>query len=515
MNSKFRPYAWIGLIVSALALIFSLVYFYLIRKTDLYFQIGIGLVIIGFAIFALLDPQKLREFFTGKDFKYGSNMAIFCLAILGILVVLNFLANKYDPKWDLTEDKLNTMTDQSIEIVQSLPSKVEAIGFFTSNYSPDTAKTILENFKQKSNGKFTYRFIDPDNDPVTTKKYEITTDGSLVLLMDGRQQIIKVVSEDEVATALVKLSNPTTSTVYFLTGHGEHDPFATGDDAYSTAASLLEKKNYTIKPLNLLSNPKISEDADAIIIAGPKKPVSQSEVTLLAEFLKTGKSLIVMEDSPVTNDFGDSPDPLAEYLSQSWGISLGNSIVLDLSSNSLSQAYASLYGNHPIVNRLGGMVTIFPTARSVTPTDPAPAGITLTSLVSTSNNSWAETNIADLQNNKYQYDEGQDLQGPVSLAIAGMDSSTNGRVVVVGSSYFAVNSNFDAYGNGDFFVNSVDWATENEAQINLTPRETTTRVLVAPSIMSQGIIFLVSVVAFPLLIIVMGVTVWIQRRKRG
>ena len=194
-------------------------------------------MIIGFAIFALLDPQKLREFFTGKDFKYGSNMAVFCLAILGILVVLNFLANKYDPKWDLTEDKLNTMTDQSIEIVQSLPSNVEAIGFFTSNYSPDTAKTILENFKQKSNGKFDYRFIDPDNDPVTTKKYEITTDGSLVLIMDGRQQTIKVVSEDEVATALVKLSNPTTSTVYFLTGHGEHDPFATGDDAYSTAAS--------------------------------------------------------------------------------------------------------------------------------------------------------------------------------------------------------------------------------------------------------------------------------------
>ncbi len=169
-----------------------------------------------------------------------------------------------------------------------------------------------------------------------------------------------------------------------------------------------------------------------------------------------------MENSPATNSFGDASDPLAEYLSQSWGIELGQSIVLDLSSDSLAQAYASLYGNHPIVNRLGGMVTIFPSARNVTPVDPAPEGINLSPLVNTSNNSWAETNIADLENGKYQYDEGQDLPGPVPLAVAGVDSSTNARVVVIGSSYFAVNSNFDAYGNGDFIVNSVDWAAENQ-----------------------------------------------------
>ncbi len=168
--------------------------------------------------------------------------------------------------WSLTFWLTNMTRNGTLPKTSSTPSQIKP--FKSSNpyqpmwkrsvFSPatipsDSAKTTLENFKKNSNGKFDYRFVDPDNDPVTTKKYEITTDGSLVLSMDGRQQTLKVVSEDEIASALVKLTNPTSSVVYFLTGHGEHDPLSTGEDAYSTVATTLEKKNYSIKALNLLS----------------------------------------------------------------------------------------------------------------------------------------------------------------------------------------------------------------------------------------------------------------------
>lgn len=515
MNPKLRRYAWIGLAVSGAAVVFAIVYYFLFRKFDLSIQIGLGLVIIGLAVFALFDPQKLQEIITGREMKYGSNMAVFLIAILGILVVINFVANKYDQKWDLTEDKTNTLSPETINILNSLPSKVEVLGFFSVNSSTDTAKTLLDNLKQKSQGKLDYRFIDPDNDPVTTQNYGITTDGTLVLEMDGHQQTVKLVSEVEIATALIKLTNPTSSVVYFLTGHGEHDPTQASDDGFSVAAAALEKKNYTIKTLNLLSDPTIPEDADVIVIAGPTKPVSNEEVALLKKYNDNGKSLVVMEDSPVTNDFGDSIDPLAEYLQTDWGITLGNTFVLDLGSNSLAQAIASQYGNHPIVNRLAGIVTIFPSARSVTISDPAPENITLSDLVLTSNNSWAESDLTALKNNQYQYDEGVDIQGPVPLAAAGSNSSTGSRVMVVGSSYFAVDKNFQAYGNGDFLVNTIDWTAENESMINLTPKQSTNRIIVAPSTLAMGVIFLVSVIAMPLAILITGIAVWIQKRKRG
>jgi ABC-type uncharacterized transport system involved in gliding motility auxiliary subunit len=50
-------------------------------------------------------------------------------------------------------------------------------------------------------------------------------------------------------------------------------------------------------------------------------------------------------------------------------------------------------------------------------------------------------------------------------------------VVVFGNSVFATDQAFDAYGNGNMFINSVDWAAEQENLINITPREQTQRSL--------------------------------------
>jgi ABC-type uncharacterized transport system involved in gliding motility auxiliary subunit len=515
MNPKLRRYAWIGLAVSAAAAIFAIVYYFLFRQFNVGVEVGIGLAVIGLATYALLDPQRLQEVLTGRQMKYGSNMAVFVIAVLGILVVINFLANKYPQKWDLTEDQTNTLSKESIRIVQALPDKVEALGFFSKNSDPTTAKTLMENFKVNSKGKFDYRLVDPETDPVTTQKYNVNSDGTIILEMGNHIQSTKVVSEDEIATGLLKLTNPTSSVVYFLTGHGEHDPITSSDDSMATAASILEKKNYTIKPLNLLTDPKIPDDASVIVIAGPQKPISTDEIALLKAYMSKGKSLVVMEDSTIATSMGDSDDPLANYLQSDWGITLGKDFVLDMSSTNLSQALANKYGNHPIVTRLAGMVTVFPSARSVTIANPAPQNITLTELVMTSSNSWAETDLANLKNNKYQFDSGADLQGPVPLAAAGVKSGTKARVVVVGSSYFAVDKNFNVYGNGDFLVNSIDWSAENESLINLTPKQSTNRVVVAPSTLSMSLIFLASVIAFPLLIIIIGIAVWVQRRKQG
>ena len=250
-------------------------------------------------------------------------------------------------------------------------------------------------------------------------------------------------------------------------------------------------------------------------MAGPQNPLATDEVRKLKEFVNKGKSLIVMEDSPVTNNIGDSNDPLVDYLLSDWGIALGKDFVLDMGSNSPAQSIASQYGNHPIVNRLAGIVTIFPSARSVTSKDPAPENITLTNLVMTSTNSWSETDLTGLKNNQYTYDEGLDIKGPVSLAVAGTNTQTGSRVVVVGSSFFAVDKNFNVYGNGDFLVNIIDWSTENENLINLTPKQRTDRIIASPSNLSMSIIFLVSVVAIPLAILIAGIVVWVQRRNRG
>ncbi len=84
--------------------------------------------------------------------------------------------------------------------------------------------------------------------------------------------------------------------------------------------TTLESKNYTVSSLNLLAENHIPEDAKVIVIAGPKKQLAQSEVDMLSAFQDKGGALVVLEEPCQLTDFGNAPDPLADYLAENWNI---------------------------------------------------------------------------------------------------------------------------------------------------------------------------------------------------
>jgi ABC-type uncharacterized transport system involved in gliding motility auxiliary subunit len=103
----------------------------------------------------------------------------------------------------------------------------------------------------------------------------------------------------------------------------------------------------------------------------------------------------------------------------------------------------------------------------------------------------------------------------LTLAAAAENRTAKSRVVVFGSSSFAVDSNFDFSGNGDMFVNTIDWLAEKESLIGLTENQATTRTFTPPGSL-QFILTIVSVVCLiPLAIIAAGVYTWVMRRRRG
>jgi ABC-type uncharacterized transport system involved in gliding motility auxiliary subunit len=87
--------------------------------------------------------------------------------------------------------------------------------------------------------------------------------------------------------------------------------------------------------------------------------------------------------------------------------------------------------------------------------------------------------------------------------------------VVVGNSEFASDANYTYYANGDFIINSIDWAAKQDNLINLTAKATTQRVIAPPTLATMGMIFLGSIVFLPFVIIVAGIVVWVQRRRKG
>ena len=252
-----------------------------------------------------------------------------------------------------------------------------------------------------------------------------------------------------------------------------------------------------------------------IVIAGPVKPVSDNEVKLLKDFLANGGSLIVMEDPTPLTEFGDSADPLADMLSKDWGITFNNDIVIDLNSPQPTTAAAAYYDStHPVTVNMNNLVAFFPFTRSLSISGSI-ENVTASPIVQTNERSWGETNFDSLtQGGQVQLDDGE-VVGPLTLAVAAENTTTKGRVVAFGTSAFAVDQIFDAYGNGDMFVNSVDWSAEQENLASITPKNATERSFNVPSQIHWILILLSSVFIIPGLVVMGGVSTWLARRRQG
>jgi len=519
MNKSLRRFAPVGLYVALLALLTAGGLFIVFKSFNLAVQISLGVAVLGVASFIIIDTDRALKALTGRQARYGSNAVVLSLAVIGVVVVVNYLAIKNPVRWDLTQDKVFTLSSETINIFQSLKQPVMAQAFFTSRTPSDAAQKLLESYKLNSNGKFDYKFLDPEADIAAARAANITRDGTIVIFLGNQKEQVLNADEQSIDSAIIRLNNPGQRVLYFLTGHGEYDPNGSGPYSYTQLRTMLENKNYQVKSLNLLENPKIPDDALSIIIAGPKKPLSDQEVNLIKDYLAKGHSIVDLSDSPFINvpsntDPATIIDPMLPYLETTWGINLTNDIIIDPNSNNPYVAVAGSYGSSPITNSLHNMAAVFPTARSVAQ-GAIPSDVSQRLLASTSPSAWGETDYQSIINKNASANQGKDVMGPVPLAIASMNTTTNSRLVVIGDAVFGTDQYLSLYANSDFLINSIDWAASQENLINLTPKAPIQRLLVPPGIMSQGLIMLGSIFIIPGLVIAIGITVWIQRKRRG
>ena len=483
---------------------------------DIWLWVCLGLLVVGPALYALLDPKRTREFLTGRQARHGSNSIIMLIAFILILIVVNVIVYQNPIQWDWTEGKQNTLSAETIDALKALPAPIHAIGFFTTRSTNTTTQDLFTKIMAKSNGKFSYEFVDPEANPAKAQLYKVTQDASVVLILQGRQETLTNPTEQDFTNAVVRLMNPGQRAVYFLTGHGERDIQNPGDKAVTRARTVLESKNYTVKTINLLAENKIPADALSIIVDGPTQPISTDEMSLLKAYVEKGGSLIVMVDSTLASNTGKSADPLIDYLSNSWGLTLNNDLVIDPSSSQIIVAVENAYGSHPITSKLQSqnMVSFFPTARSLT-INTKIQDVQSTALVTTIDRSWGETDFSALQSNQVSFDAAIDFPGPLTIADASQNSKTNSRIVVIGDSAFASDLYFDQYGNGGLFINAVDWAAGHGNMINLTSIQPINRQMRLSNSLTIPILAFVFVILIPGLVLAGGIASWLVRRSRG
>ncbi len=527
MKTDPRRFAPLGLVLSGLAVITFIVFLVVksIASAGIFqppdptvlergLWVSLSIFFLGLALTAFLDPDRTRKFLVGRQVQYGSNAIIMLLAFLGILYFINLLAYQNPVSWDLTENKKNTLATETIAILKDLPAQVIARAYFSTRIDKSQAQKLLGDFKQYSNGKFTYEFIDWETNPVAAQQDGIDRDGTIVLQMSGQKEPVNPVDEQSLSIAVLRLINPEEKVLYFLTGHGEVDTEQTSDASYSLIKRALENKNYIVNPLNIGSEGKIPQDAKVIILAGPQTHLSQVEIKQLQVYLDNGGAVIVLQDPATLTKSGNSPDPLASFLS-GWGITLENDILFDPNANPRFVVLADPlnYGQHPITEKLRGINSAFIKTQSILLGN-APQDVTLTALANSYDQAWGETDQASIDANQVSYDSGKDHPGPLVLAAAAENAATKGRLVVFGDSVFASDGLYKQ-GNGDILLNAIDWSSQQENLINKTPKNNIPRTFSPPG--NVGIIGMIitSICIIPLLVIAGGVSTWFSRRKKG
>lgn len=241
-----KRYASIGLVVAGLAAVAAFSFYFVQREWNLAVQISLALIVIGVAAFILLDPDRARNMVSGRQARYGSNAVVLSLAFTGIIIVLNVLvyqnATDWKLRWDWTENQDNTLAPETIDILATMPSKVTVRAYYTSSNAASMEQTrdLLDNIKFYAGDNFEYEIIDPGADPLGAQQDGITRDGTLIFELEDNIEQVTTVTEQEIATALIRLLNPGDQKVYFLIGHGERNFEETGDGSVNLFKLELE-----------------------------------------------------------------------------------------------------------------------------------------------------------------------------------------------------------------------------------------------------------------------------------
>ena len=494
-------YVGIALLASAVILPFARPEW--LRARPWLIAAGIVLVLASLAV----HYRTVRTAMGGRSARYGVNTAVMVLLLLGIIGIVEAVSVRHSARLDLTENRRNSLSPQTIQILQNLKSDVNAVAFFRSDQpGKRVAEDLFKQYTRYSNGHFTARVVDPDREPGLARRYGIESYGTVVLETKERSEKVSDAEEEKLTNGLVKLTRQGKRVVYIVQGHGEHELTNTERAGFSEAKRAMESANYEVKPLTLAREGKIPDDAALVIVAGPRTDLFAPELDALDGYIKKGGKLFVMAD-PFQNE------GLKKYLAK-YGFELGDNLVIEpspigrLFGIGPEVPIVQQYETHPITRDMGGITTLFPLTRTVTPTKTPPQGTTVTPLARTSAQSWGETNREALQRGEAQPDPA-DPKGP--LPVAAVATAGKARLVVYGTSNLPSNQFLNIQGNRDFFLNTVSWLAEEEDLISIRPKETRQTPVFLTSLQAQAV-FLIPVVILPALVITGGVIALVRRR---
>jgi ABC-type uncharacterized transport system involved in gliding motility auxiliary subunit len=462
-----------------------------------------GMVAMGLYVITLgmLKEREIAQFLKHRHTHSGLNIALQVAAVIGILAAVNYFGVRHHFRVDLTENKAYSLSEQSIKVVKDLKEPV-TVELYVKKGEPQSTnlETLWSQYAYASD-KVKLEVIDVDRNPTRARQNKITAYGSSVISRGTQTTTITGSQEQDLTSAIIKVTREGQKTVYFTVGHGEASYEKFDKDGTTQLKDAVEKQMYKVDQLALFRTGKVPADASVVVVLGPTKPFSPKELDALKGYIRGGGRAIVCA-TPQSEDNLNN-------LTKEFGIEIRNDLVIDPASNLFGQVAVPVvqkFPYHAITQSL--QAAYFPASRSLVKTAVLPSGVSsISPLAETSAEAWGES---DIKARNLRFDAGKDTKGPLQLMMVS-ELGSKGRLIVSGNTMFVTNQEFSQISNGDLFLAGMNWAAGEESLVSIPPKDPSNKQLNLQPAQFYGIFF-AAVFGFPLALLLAAGFVWWRRR---
>jgi len=447
--------------------------------------------------------------------KLGIRSGILFVIVLAVLVACNLLIEKADVHFDLSQEKIYTLSDQTKSILQGMEKDVTIYILSSEEDFPIGFRQLVNEYTRNSSHLTVfYRSIDlypnfasqymTDTSETVKENSMIVVSGDKHVYVDSDQYVSSDATalkfEPLLTSAINNVVDGDTKKLYNITGHNEVE-------LSDSMKSALLRDNFEMSELALL-NQDIPEDTDILLINAPTEDYSDTECKKLQSYLDQGGKIYYIIEATIDLDH------LYAFAEKN-GIQVEPGVVME-------QDPTMIYGDTPTyilpiieahevtkdfdTTRLPLLVLVSKGLHESISSEHIVSGLLITS-----NYAYSKVNL----DSSYISREDDDIVGPFYLAMLS-ETENGGGIIVLGSSNLLYEE-ADALVNGrntDFVINGLDYLMGDSDKISIRSKE----IVYDSNLYSTSQVYIfaaISIIGIPLLLILIGIILVTLRNRRS
>ena len=273
--------------------------------------------------------------------------------VASILILLNIISRNYFDRWDLTDNKMYSLSESSKSVVNKIDDRLTMKVYFSDNLPGEYGNNrrylqdILEEYAAYSSGNIHFEFFKPDddekmqedaqksgiqpvqlqvieNDALEVKKVYM----GMVFLYEDKREAIPVIQtttglEYDITTKIKKLVDSQKETIAIA-------KFSNQDDIKNENVMQVLREKYNVRSINLGST--IPNDISLILLNGIEDSLATNEKQNLINYIDNGGHILLAQSRIKTDISTQQANVINSDIFQfleNYGINIVPNLVMD------------------------------------------------------------------------------------------------------------------------------------------------------------------------------------------